>query len=386
MSDTILHIASDYPGPFSPQHVTVAVRDSVRSLEPEVESFILVPRRHRKLSKSRINRIGNELHVSVFDPIPHFIGGKDRLEWLKLTEKNLLPRRPSLVHSHKLSYEALIGDMLAQSWNVPHIVTIRGSSDTHWRNNLPFTKSIYRDILERSTNNLWLSMWAQRYISEKNGYILKEKDLPFPTGVPFKKSNSETLVERPNERRLICVARLDDYKQKGLLELIEGFSLALKTEPELQLDIIGPATAVTRQTLANAISSAKLENQISVKEPLPRIEVIRAMASCTAFILLPTKETFGLVFIEALLSGVPIVFLKDSGVDGYDFANRYGVRASSRAPHDVSQAILEVSRKASDLRIKLQADILQGKLGFFEPTGMKARYLKIINSAIDSHQ
>lgn len=385
MPSTILHITSDYPGPFSPKHVTLAVRDSIRSLEPAIESSIIVPRRCRNPSKPRFQQYGKELHVSLFDPFPTYFGGTNILPWLKLADQLLCESPPDLVHSHKLSYEALIGDMLAQHWSVPHIITIRGSSDTHWRNNLPFTKAVYQGVLERSAHNLWLSMWAQELICRRNGYVVNEKDLPFPTGVPVEQLCRGVLVERPSERRLVCVARLDDYKQKGLLELIDGFRLANVTDPDLHLDIIGPAKPETRHLLAQTISRAKLTNSVRVKGSFPRADVLRTVAGYTGFILLSTKETFGLVFVEALLAGVPIVFLKNSGVDGYDFANRYGVRASSRHPENISQAISALCANADGLRKVLQADIRQGKLACLELKGMRTRYLEIITSAISSN-
>lgn len=385
MSKVVLHIAADYPGPFSPNHVTVAVRDSIQSLEPGYENYVLVPRKKRKPGWAEIETLGNEVHVSVFDPLPMYFGGAARLNWRRIAETLLNGAKPQLVHSHKLSYEAAIGDALATHWNVPHLISIRGSSDTHSRNHLPLMGVRYHGFLERSARNLWLSMWAQRKIEDRTGYVIGEKDLPFPTGVPEQEFATLRRVTVPRAKRLVCVARLDDFEQKGILELISGLRLAGGADHDLGLDIIGPARPETRQRLLQEIESVGMSSRICLVEAMPRSAIIQRVSEYTAFVLLSANETFGLVFVEALLAGVPVIYLKNSGIDGYDFADKYGVRCESRQPEDVSRSICEMSARASSLRHALHLAIEAGLHRTLGSEGMKERYHAIVNAAIEQH-
>lgn len=382
MHKIVLHIASDYPGPYSPDHVTVAVHDSIKNLESSFDNYLIVPRRKKKPGQTRITALKKEVHISFFDPVPSYFGGKNRLNWKEIAEELLGDVKPSLVHSHKLSYEAAIGDVLATYWKVPHLITIRGSSDTHWLNHLPLTGARYRSLLERSTNNLWLSMWAQEKISIWTGYVVNKKDLSFPTGVPEREFKNLRRISLPAEKKFVCVARLDDYKQKGILDLIWGFKLYSATDRELSLDIIGPSKPETRNYLSQEIEKAGLSERIKLKGSMARSDIINNIKEYSAFILLSTNETFGLVFVEALLAGVPIVYMKNSGVDGYSFAEKYGVRCESRHPKDVLDAIEKMSFKAQTLRNDLQMALESGLLVFLQAEGMKNRYCAIADSAI----
>lgn len=381
MPKIVLHIASDFPGPFSPSHVTVAIRDSIRSLEPVFENYVVVPRRTRKPARARVVIEGKEAHVSVFDPLPSYFGGATRLDWLRIARELLAEKTPALVHSHKLSYEAAIGDALARYWNVPHLISIRGSSDTHWRNHLPFSRSRFRGLLERSAGNLWLSMWARREISARTGYVVNQKDVPFPTGVPEAAFAGVERLALPAFKRLVCVARLDDYEQKGILDLIAGFKLVAQNDQDVGLDIIGPAKPETRDRLQHVIESAGLVGQVRLMGAMPRSAVLKVIAEYSAFVLLSTNETFGLVFVEALLTGVPVIYLRGSGIDGYEFASRYGIRCESRKIEDVANAIREMNLKCSHLRAELQLAIASGLDKSLGEDGMRERYRSIVECA-----
>lgn len=384
MPKIVLHIASDFPGPFSPSHVTVAIRDSIRSLEPAFENYVIVPRRKKKPSRAKVVIEGKEAHVSVFDPLPAYFGGANRLDWLRIARELLAGEKPALVHSHKLSYEAAIGDALARFWNVPHLISIRGSSDTHWRNHLPLSRSRFQSLLERSTGNLWLSMWAQREISARTGYVINQKDVPFPTGVPEAAFAGLERFTHPTVRRLVCVARLDDYEQKGILDLVAGFRLVAQNDPGFGLDIIGPAKPETRDHLMQVIESADLVGQVRLMGAMPRSDVLKTISQYSAFVLLSENETFGLVFVEALLTGVPVIYLRDSGIDGYDFAARYGVRCESRRVDDVANSIREMTLKGPQLRAELQLAISSGFDKSLGEDGMGKRYRSIVESAMRS--
>lgn len=384
MPKIVLHIASDFPGPFSPSHVTVAIRDSMRSLEPAFENYVVVPRRTKKPGRAKVVIEGKEAHVSVFDPLPSYFGGSTRLDWFGIARELLADKTPALVHSHKLSYEAAIGDALARYWKIPHLISIRGSSDTHWRNHLPVSRSRFRRLLERSAGNLWLSMWARREIFARTGYVVNQKDVPFPTGVPEAAFAGLERLALPAFRRLVCVARLDDYEQKGILDLIAGFKLVAQNDRDFGLDIIGPAKPETRDRLMQIIESAGLAGQIRLMGAMPRSDVLKVMTRYSAFVLLSTNETFGLVFVEAMLTGVPVIYLRDSGIDGYEFASRYGVRCESRQVEDVANAIREMNCKGSQLRAELQLAIASGFDKSLGEDGMRKRYRSIVESAIRS--
>ena len=46
-------------------------------------------------------------------------------------------------------------------------------------------------------------------------------------------------------------------------------------------------------------------------------ELIKIFRSCDVFAMPSRHETFGLVYVEAMLQGLPVMYRKNEGIDGY---------------------------------------------------------------------
>ncbi|HNO75012.1 MAG TPA: glycosyltransferase [Nitrosomonas mobilis] len=380
-----LHVATDFPGPYAPPWTTTAIRDCITAASDVMDSAMLVPRRTRKPTRTKITANQNELHIQLFDPIATMLPGFwQRLDWIDLVKAKLLnSATPDFVHSHKLSYEARIGDMLASYFGIPHIISIRGSSDTHYRHHWPWTKEVYRDILTRSRYNLWLSVWAKTLIASRTGYKPTGKDIEFPNAVPSTTLYAQQIKKNPTKNSLVCVCRLDLYKQKGILALLRGLASVHAKIPDMTLDLIGPCGEQAQKILQSTIIQLGLKQNVKWLGPIPRHEVIDRLGNYTAMIMLSKNETFGLVYAEALLSGIPIVYLCGSGVDGYEFANEFGVACKDLSTDSIQSALTELSLRQSDLRNQIAIALSSKRLEFLTSSGQAKAYTKIISEVIE---
>ena len=125
--------------------------------------------------------------------------------------------------------------------------------------------------------------------------LRRELDLP-PTG-PF----------------LLCVGRLDE--QKGHPTLIESMRLVLRQEPDARLVVVGGAQqsgAEYAAALRRQASDPELDGRIIFTGE--RTDVPRLMAACDLFVMASRWEGFGLVFVEAMAAGKPVVATNVSGI------------------------------------------------------------------------
>lgn len=387
MKDVILHVAADTPSSFDVRPSTVAIGDAISSLGDRYENFLLVPKRQHRPQRMRVLEHADQLHVSLFDPGSWVgIGVERRLDWASFVEQMLLKgKRPVAVHSHKLSYDARIGSVLSRYFGVPHIVTIRGHSDTHSRNLFPWAINRYSDILMGSAANLWLSAWAAPVIQAKVGYRMSEKDILFPSCVPDGAAHGG--VERTRETtgsrmRFVCVARLTDLKQKGILDLIEGLADAVSLGSDVVLDMIGEASAESEMAIREATRALGVSDRVNLLGKMPRSDVLARLSTYDALVLTSVSETFGLVYLEALFSGCPFIYRAGSGVDGHYFAEEFGVRAESGAPQAVSAAIEVMCRESGAIQARIRDALLAGRLDYLTATGMRKRYADIFEAVV----
>ncbi len=67
-------------------------------------------------------------------------------------------------------------------------------------------------------------------------------------------------------------------------------------------------------------------------ERLDKISLINFYKTCDIFIMPSLTETFGLVYVEALSQGLPIIYTKDQGIDGFYEEGYVGFHVD---PHDI---------------------------------------------------
>jgi len=371
----VLHIASDYPGPYSPSHVTTAIRSLVENSRFGMESMVFVPRRSRMQLRASRQVVDDVLHLRVGSPmgsmLPMLRGRRDyyRSELLRW----LGDRRPDVIHSHKLSYEATIGSDFAALLGIPHIVSVRGSSDTNFRNFRLAGGARFGRILSQSSANLWVSAWAKEPVRELTGYVAGEKDHLFPNAVDAAPPRESRADWRQNT--LALVGRLDDFEQKGVVPLLRGLAAA---HSSLSLDLIGPAGERATQLIRAEVDRLGLDGRVRMLGARPRGDVRSMLGDYAALVLLSEGETFGLVFIEALLAGTPIVYLAGSGVDGYPFVEGVGVRCASRRVDDVVKALVQLSATQARLRDTLHDRLQRGDFPAIDAREQAIMYSELV--------
>lgn len=92
---------------------------------------------------------------------------------------------------------------------------------------------------------------------------------------------------------------------KGIDQLIKGFKRLAEEKPECRLKIIG--VPKDDMYLSKMLSDENLSDKVSLIEPLAREQIFLEYQSTHCFVLLSEYETFGLVYAEAMATGLPIV-------------------------------------------------------------------------------
>lgn len=106
-------------------------------------------------------------------------------------------------------------------------------------------------------------------------------------------------------------------RSKGFDILITAFYKAFAGNKEIFLNIIGEGEE--RNQLQTLINQYDINNQVRLVGQKPRNEVFAMMKESDAFVLASKSETFGVVYTEAMISGLPVIATKCGGPE--DFIN-----------------------------------------------------------------
>ncbi|MBI5178473.1 MAG: glycosyltransferase family 4 protein [Nitrospinae bacterium] len=154
--------------------------------------------------------------------------------------------------------------------------------------------------------------------------IASAKAEVMPNGIFFDEWSAlvkNAIVDAKRPPTVLCVARL--YRRKGVDMLLRAWPGVLEKVPEAVLMIAGGGLEFARlNSMAKELGigkSVRFEGDVT-----SRLKLAALYAGCDLFCLPSRHETFGLVFLEAMAAGKPVVALDSTaapevvrnGVDG----------------------------------------------------------------------
>lgn len=171
-----------------------------------------------------------------------------------------------------------------------------------------------------------------------------------------KYSNSEKIKIIPN---LVKMPKVDFIKEENNLEnkkirlfslgflthnkgmdlIIEAYNLGKDKLKDVQIFIGGSGSEF--ENLRNLIIKYKLEDNIILLGELNREEVAKNMEACDAFILSSRHETFGIVFIEAMYYGKPVIASKTGGIETF-IDEKCGILVESGNINEIKNAMINM--------------------------------------------
>ena len=98
--------------------------------------------------------------------------------------------------------------------------------------------------------------------------------------------------------------------RKGLSRLMRAISFLRETNPNLELWVVGTEIPASLRSLAQRLG---LKGGLVLYRSVPRATLIRLYEEATIFALPGVTEAFGLVFLEAMACGCPVIAPEDGG-------------------------------------------------------------------------
>jgi phosphatidyl-myo-inositol dimannoside synthase len=113
--------------------------------------------------------------------------------------------------------------------------------------------------------------------------------------------------------RILTVSRLvPGERLKGVDVAIRAMPEILRRVPEAQLDVIGDGP--DRGHLTRIAADLGVRNQVSFRGAVDHCTLVEAYRDADVFLLPSRTEGFGLVFLEAMAYGTPVVGLREGAV------------------------------------------------------------------------
>jgi glycosyltransferase involved in cell wall biosynthesis len=237
----------------------------------------------------------------------------------------LLPSlRLDVIHSH---HPVLLGSTAATKaaeLNVPLVFTFH-SQYTEYSQYIPWNKETIQEFLKTLIEK-WLGDYMQKchhiivptysmLEQLKEHFDIRDKFSVIPTGIDvrrFQNADEKEIRERhgwQDDIILISVGRLTP--EKNWKRLIEACAKARRIHPRLRLALIGDG--FDRENLEKFVQKVGMGDRTDFLGALPYEQIPAYLKAADLFGFASTAETQGLVTMEAIAAGLPVVAVDGVG-------------------------------------------------------------------------
>ncbi|MDN3408128.1 MULTISPECIES: glycosyltransferase [unclassified Pseudoalteromonas] len=212
---------------------------------------------------------------------------------------------PDVVHVHNSS-SAELALWVKKKYKIPFVVTEHSS--LMWSGYNKLSRLVFKESKANIAVSKRFAQHLSKQYNEKFYYIPNVVDTSYFQPIKF----SEEIYSsnfNVDDAIFVSVGNLTENKNHRLA--IKAFKNLVIRFKDIKLFIAGEGPE--RQSLEKLISELGLCNNVFLLGKLPRNEVRELLWKSDFFVLPSKSETFGVVLIEAMAAGLPILSLQNGG-------------------------------------------------------------------------
>ena len=268
--------------------------------------------------KDRVERYGNLTIHRYANPGTH---NKDSVLRMKEIVRDIVALGPNVCHVHGTNAFCKEMYFALQQYGIKMMLTVHGILREEKKQALfrkPSLKALYQYIVQSRDERKLLEAAPRiivdtAYVEDKlKAYGLKHmSDMHvIPQGID---EIFYTINSNPETQTILSVGAISP--RKGHAYTIEMFNQLRTKGIDAKLRIIGSlADSAYYEMLQQKVADSPYKTDISLDANLPREELLKAYSEAKLFVLHSREESQGIVFAEAMATGLPVVATKIGGI------------------------------------------------------------------------
>lgn len=285
---------------------------------------------------------GIEVYHPKFILFPRRIFRKYIGYWMYLLSKKLLHRiylewRFDLIHSHFTIYSGQAIYHFCKNKKIPFIITEHYGKTNYDITENSIYRKIYQHVFQNAKTNIVVSKRLKQEIQNKFPNINNIHLIP--NGVDVSKFIFREKKIDKKKPKLISIGNLLDTK--GFQYLIEALNILKNKGTHCKLTIIGEGKE--RKNLESMIAEFSLQEEVELVGYIPNNKIQQYFDLADIYVHPSLFESFGVVVIEAMASGKPVIVTKSGGPE-YFVPDKFGIKIDKAN----SQALASGIRNMTD--------------------------------------
>lgn len=317
----ILHITNDYSG-------STVYKNLVRELDNNgVEQIVYNPfREASRIGKNEINFKSGRSKIIYSHILSKYA---DRVLYRKKIKKIVQDieakidlKTITFIHAHTWYSDGGPAYELHKKYNIPYIVAVRNTDLNVFLKYFLHERAYGKKILLNAYKIITISaVYKKRMLEDPRlSHIMNDvnqKVMVIPNGVdPYwieSKVVERKIVDNEKSIQMLYIGKFN--KGKNVFNLINAVkNYNRKIQNKIKLTLIGGGGNDEKRIL----DSIKNDHSFEFVGKVDSLPVLKSYYERSDFFTMPSKaETFGLVYIEALLQGLPVMYTQNEGIDGF---------------------------------------------------------------------
>jgi len=295
--------------------LVIAVDTIANELSKKNDVYVVIPKNHIKKYSTKYKLISIPAAPFIFLP-EYRVSSIFSFKILKL----LLSTKFDVIHTHTFFSLGIMGLILGKIFKIPVIHTYHTYFEEylHYIKLSPKTGGWIVKLISKWYCNLCdkIIVPSQMMRDVLISYGVKREIKVIPTGIEIKrfvKGNRNKWREKMNiplnARVLLYVGRI--AKEKNIFFLLECFRFVRKKVKDVYLLIVGDGPL--RKDVMKYLNRFNLKNYVKITGYVNPIEIRDVYACGDIFVFASVTETQGLVILEAISAGLPVVAVAERG-------------------------------------------------------------------------
>jgi glycosyltransferase involved in cell wall biosynthesis len=372
---TLLHISSEYLDPIRPPPITDAVVRLVDRMTDHPQIVVSLQRvaDPRRVAWHDFGMVdGRRLIVFRYFAPPFGIGMAACQALVARRIRRFLAAegiRPDVVHSHRFTFEGIAGWLLARAIGAAFVASTRGEVERKVFRAKPTYRPLFRRMARDAARIFHVSAWHAAAFERHTG-VDPGKVRLLPNIVFNARPEIPEVAPAPV---LVAPMSLRALDKKGLPDLIAGFARAGAALDGIRLEIIGEGPPEVRARVDAMIAAHRLEGRVVRKDFMAHAALLDHLTGALGLAMPSREETFGMVYLEALFAGIPILHTAGVGIDGHLDGLDVAVRVAVGDVDAIAAGLVRLVADNARLRAAIRADA--GTLyERFAPAAIVGRY------------
>ncbi len=347
----VLHLSSSYP-------YTDLYKNLLYQLDNKgIEQIMYVSLKGSSIeNKRKLENPKNTEYIfsNAFNKLDRYVYYTKINKIYRDIEKKIDMNSIDIQHAHFLFSDGGVTYRLKEKYGTEYIVAVRNADVNFFFKYGLHIRKYGIKILREAKKVIFISpAYKKQVINHIIPSHLKEeielKSIVVPNGVDdFWLNNiykTKDQVENKQSVKLVYVGEIN--KNKNVLNSLNAIKILKDKGYVITFDIVGKGSM--EEDIIKKIHSLGLVDNVKMHGFISnRNELLKLYRNADIFLMPSFKETFGLVYIEAMTQGLPIVYTQGQGVDGYFKVKDVGNAVIPDEPTNIANGIIEILKNYND--------------------------------------